>query len=355
MTTRASPAAEASAPVKKAAAGPEPRAEGRRRARRRLRRARPRREASSQRRSSAACWSAPTTGDAGKGRDAALAPARAGAAGGADAAADRRPCRRAASIAPTPTCPRPSAGRDRRPPTTRREAQTWAAETGRGAGEAGFDLNLAPVADVATLDSPIADRAFGDDPELVAAMTAAAVRGCAAAGIACAVSHFPGLGGASPTPTDGPGDGQPRRGLARGARPARLPGRLRGGRAGDRSLSLAFYAAYDPVTPAALSPGDRDRPAARRARLQGRRDHRRPHRRRDQAAGVGAPEAAVQALAAGADLVLVDDPAAGEAGARGDPGGGQVGGLRRPPRPGGRPGAGAEAEARAASTVTRDH
>ena len=35
--------------------------------------------------------------------------------------------------------------------------------TAKALAGAGFDLNLFPVADVATLDSPIADRAFSDD------------------------------------------------------------------------------------------------------------------------------------------------------------------------------------------------
>jgi len=63
-------------------------------------------------------------------------------------------------------------------------AESSAREAGIALRKAGFDLNLFPVADVATLDSPIADRAYADDASIVAAMTAAAILGCNAAGIA---------------------------------------------------------------------------------------------------------------------------------------------------------------------------
>lgn len=85
-----------------------------------------------------------------------------------------------------------------------RLAERWGEDGGRALAGAGIDLNLAPVADVATLDSPIADRAFSDDPAVAAQMTAAAVAGCRDAGIACAVSHFPGLGAASQDTDQGP-------------------------------------------------------------------------------------------------------------------------------------------------------
>ena len=133
-------------------------------------------------------------------------------------------------------------------------AKDWAKSTGAALRDVGFDLNLFPVADVATLDSPIGDRAFSDDPQVTAAMTAAAMRGCAAAEIACAPLHFPGLGAASQDTASGPAtvsldpatlsarDLEPfRAAFAEGA-PAVL-------------LSLAFYAAYDPVTPGAMTEG----------------------------------------------------------------------------------------------------
>jgi beta-N-acetylhexosaminidase len=131
-------------------------------------------------------------------------------------------------------------------------AEAWARDTGRALRANGFDLNLFPVADVATLDSPIADRAFSDDPAAAAQLTAAAVRGCRDAQIACAALHFPGLGAASQDTTEGP--------ATVSLDPASLAARdLQAFQAAFAEhvpavvLSLAFYAAYDPVTPGALA------------------------------------------------------------------------------------------------------
>jgi beta-N-acetylhexosaminidase len=186
-------------------------------------------------------------------------------------------------------------------------AEVAAGQAATAMRRAGFDLNLAPVADVAGLASPIADRAYGDDPELVSAMVAAAVRGCRDGGLACAVSHFPGLGGASADTLEGPAtvsldaaslderDLVPFRAAAEAMVPAAV-------------LSLAFYAAYDPVTPAALTPSIATGLLREDVGFEGVAIS-------DDltsgavAAGLGAPEAAVQALAAGADMVLVDDAA----------------------------------------------
>lgn len=131
-------------------------------------------------------------------------------------------------------------------------AETSAREAGIALRELGFDLNLYPVADVATLDSPIADRAYSDDPAVVAAMTAAALRGCAAAEIACAPKHFPGLGAASQSTAEGPATVSLDLAslAARDLAPfetAFVEG------APAVVLSHAFYVAYDAVTPASLS------------------------------------------------------------------------------------------------------
>ncbi|SFP04130.1 beta-N-acetylhexosaminidase [Amycolatopsis arida] len=62
---------------------------------------------------------------------------------------------------------------------------------------AGVRLTLAPVADVESRpDRPFGVRSFGQDPELVSRLTAAQVRAYRAAGVAAAVKHFPGHGGA---------------------------------------------------------------------------------------------------------------------------------------------------------------
>ncbi len=188
-----------------------------------------------------------------------------------------------------------------------REATEWAAGTGRALAKAGFDLNLAPLADVATLDSPLSDRAFSDDPELVTAMTAASVRGCRGSGIACATPYFPGFGAASILTSQGPATvgldaaSLEVRDLApfRAAIAEKVPAVV---------VSLALYAAYDPVTPAALSPAIakdllRDQLGFKGVAISDDLSASGP------ALGMPATEAAVQALAAGIDLVVVSDPA----------------------------------------------
>ena len=83
-----------------------------------------------------------------------------------------------------------------------------ASEQGSGAGEAalatardldrlGINVNLAPVADVATEGSFLGARAFGSDPEAVAEAVVDSVRAHADAGVATTVKHFPGLGRAA--------------------------------------------------------------------------------------------------------------------------------------------------------------
>lgn len=59
----------------------------------------------------------------------------------------------------------------------------------------GVNLNLAPVLDVArSPDCPQWERSFGPDPERVAALGAAAIRGMLTGGIFPVAKHFPGLG-----------------------------------------------------------------------------------------------------------------------------------------------------------------
>jgi beta-N-acetylhexosaminidase len=186
------------------------------------------------------------------------------------------------------------------------KAETWAKKAGGVLSNAGFDLNLFPVADVATLDSPVAGRSFGDDAEVDADMTAAAIRGCEAAGIACAPAHFPGLGAESQDIANGPAtvgltaDQLAQRDLLpfRAAFKAGAPAVV---------LSHAFYTAYDPVTPASTSPlviGDVLRKQFGFKGVAITDDLSLGAIR----GGQGAADASVQAIASGADMVLISDP-----------------------------------------------
>jgi beta-N-acetylhexosaminidase len=71
-----------------------------------------------------------------------------------------------------------------------------------GLRASGVGLNLAPVADVRTnpRDAVIGDRSFGSNPAVVAPLVAAAVQGLHAGGVGATLKHFPGLGGAAGDP-----------------------------------------------------------------------------------------------------------------------------------------------------------
>jgi beta-N-acetylhexosaminidase len=71
--------------------------------------------------------------------------------------------------------------------------------TGADLRSLGINVNFAPVADVNInpANPVIAERSFGDDPAVVSRLTAAAVEGYTAAGVASAAKHFPGHGSTS--------------------------------------------------------------------------------------------------------------------------------------------------------------
>lgn len=185
-------------------------------------------------------------------------------------------------------------------------AKSWAESAATALRDAGFDLDLFPVADVTTPTSPLGERAFSGDPRAAAALTLASVRGCRAARLACAPLHFPGLGAASADTDAGPATV----GLSPGTLWHRDLGPFRAAFAAGAPavvLSLAFYAAYDPVTPGALvSAIDTDL-------LRDRLSFGGVAITDDLGAGAitatgNVSDAAVQAVAAGADMVQVDDP-----------------------------------------------
>jgi beta-N-acetylhexosaminidase len=76
------------------------------------------------------------------------------------------------------------------------EARAIAEEMGRELLRAGVNTDLAPVVDTG-FGAAIGRRSFGEDPQLVAEMGAAAVEGFEAAGVVSAAKHFPNHGPAT--------------------------------------------------------------------------------------------------------------------------------------------------------------
>ncbi len=70
------------------------------------------------------------------------------------------------------------------------------ATLGRELKEIGFNVDFAPVADVITVENndDIGDRSFGTDPELVARMISAEVSGMSSQGLIATLKHFPSNG-----------------------------------------------------------------------------------------------------------------------------------------------------------------
>lgn len=78
-----------------------------------------------------------------------------------------------------------------------KKAEDAAYYVGSYLADLGFNVDFAPVADIATSsDGTMTWRSFGQTPDDVAPMVAAQVRGFGKAGILCAAKHFPGIGAA---------------------------------------------------------------------------------------------------------------------------------------------------------------
>ena len=194
--------------------------------------------------------------------------------------------------------PAPEIGLDGTPSEAREEA----ADAARRLREAHVRMILGPSADLLVDGGPAADRAFSDDPGEASAFVEAAVRGWKEARVVVAPGRFPGEGGASQDPLLGPATV----GLSldelskRDVEPFRAA--VRGG-ADAIQMSAALYVAWDGVTPATVLP-DAVRFLRESARFRGAIVS------ADLVAATGATgggvgRAAVEALRAGCDLLVV--------------------------------------------------
>jgi beta-N-acetylhexosaminidase len=135
------------------------------------------------------------------------------------------------------------------------ESRAEGLATGRALRGLGFNVDLAPVADV-PLDSSsfLGTRAFGDTPSIVARGACGFADGLRRGGVASTLKHFPGLGRARVS-TD-------RRSTSVPATRAQLRGDLAayrrcGAQVPLVMLSSAVYPALDAHNPAVLSPSTR--------------------------------------------------------------------------------------------------
>jgi beta-N-acetylhexosaminidase len=77
------------------------------------------------------------------------------------------------------------------------QAERAARQAGEDLARLGINVNLAPVADVASVPgSVMAGRAYPGDEKAVASLVSAAIRGHARGGVASTAKHFPGIGAA---------------------------------------------------------------------------------------------------------------------------------------------------------------
>jgi beta-N-acetylhexosaminidase len=79
--------------------------------------------------------------------------------------------------------------------STLEEVEILARQVARELALVGLNINLAPVLDVArTPDCPLWDRAYGSDPRQAARYALAAIKGYRSGGVIPVAKHFPGLG-----------------------------------------------------------------------------------------------------------------------------------------------------------------
>lgn len=133
-------------------------------------------------------------------------------------------------------------------------ARREGASTGEALRSIGFNVDLAPVADVEhDPDSFLGTRAYGSDPALVAERACAFAEGLAQAGLAYTLKHFPGLGDAAEST-----DEQPVSIAVTGASLRRDYAAYRRCGHGPRALAMISSAGYPALTgsstPAVASP-----------------------------------------------------------------------------------------------------
>jgi beta-N-acetylhexosaminidase len=193
-----------------------------------------------------------------------------------------------------------------------RRAAHHAAASGRSLASLNLNGVLAPVIDVGTEDAtdPLGPRAYSHEPSAVAAFGVAAVVGYKRAGVMSAVEHFPGLGAATQSPDNGPTsvglslDQLRKRDLVpfAAAIGAGVPAVV---------ISNASYATDDFVTPGTLSK------AVSTDLLRGEMRFRGVAVADDLSqpaitTSMSVADAAVQAIAAGCDMVYISGPKRGQ-------------------------------------------
>ncbi|HEV2813886.1 MAG TPA: glycoside hydrolase family 3 N-terminal domain-containing protein, partial [Solirubrobacteraceae bacterium] len=194
--------------------------------------------------------------------------------------------------------PAPDIGFDGTP----REAREEALDAARRLREAHVRMILGPSADLAVGGGPAEARAFSDDPREAARFVEAAVSGWKEANVAVAPGRFPGEGGASQDPLFGAATV----GLSVDELSARDVEPFRAAvRAGTDAIqmSAALYAAWDGVTPATVLPD-----AVRFLRSSTGFDGAVVSADLNAATGAtggGVARAAVEAINAGCDLLVV--------------------------------------------------
>jgi beta-N-acetylhexosaminidase len=184
------------------------------------------------------------------------------------------------------------------------EAHDIAATMGRQLLRAGINTNFAPVVDTG-FGAAIGNRSYGEDPELVARMGAAAVEGFERAGVISAAKHFPNHG---PATSDSHAGLPVIRHDAKTLESHDLPPFEAAVDAGVPIVMVGhlLYPAIDPHNPASLS---RDAVGVLRGDLGFDGVIVTDDLAMAGAKGSGTPaEAAVQAVWAGADLFIISSP-----------------------------------------------